>query len=50
MKIEKVLVDLKTGERKNLVADVQSTPDKDHHIYTLTFEGYRTDWVESSQR
>lgn len=44
MKVEKKVIDLKTGEHQNFVADVQSNPDETHTIMSLTFEGYRTKW------
>ena len=46
MKIEKVMIDLKTGARKNMEAHVQSERDEKHTIYTLTYEGYQTPWQE----
>ncbi len=46
MKIEKVMIDLKTGVQKNMIADVQSERDATHTIYTLTYEGYQTPWQE----
>ena len=46
MKIEKVEIDLKSGRRRNMWADVQREPDATHNIYTLNFEGYQTEWAE----
>ena len=46
MKIEKVQVDLKTQVKTHFIADVQSIPDATHTIYTLTYEGYRSEWME----
>lgn len=49
MKIEKTFIELKTGKRTDYVADVQSERDADHRIYTLTFGGFQTSWVEVSK-
>lgn len=44
--VEMTKIDLKTGERKNFTAQVSSTPDEAHHTYSLTYEGYRSEWKE----
>ncbi len=44
MRVEMVKIDLKTGERVELYADVANEQDTDHKIYSLTYEGYRTEW------
>jgi hypothetical protein len=46
IRVEKTLIDLKTGQRKELFAEVQSERDEKHPIYTLTYEGYQTEWQE----
>jgi hypothetical protein len=46
MKIEMQKIDLKTNASINYVADVQKEKDEAHHIYSLLYEGYRTDWKE----
>lgn len=45
--VEKVVVDLKTGERKTFQAEVSNERDETHRTYSLTYEGYRTDWTEA---
>lgn len=44
--VEKVVIDLNTGKRQELVAEVSSTKDQWHHTYSLTYDGYRSDWME----
>jgi len=46
IQIEMKKIDLKNGDVKNYVSDVQSEPDENHKIYTLTYEGYRSEWKE----
>lgn len=44
--VEKIVIDLKTGERKKLYATVQTEHDDTHTFYSLTYEGYRSQWSE----
>lgn len=46
IEIEKIVIDLKTKERKTFKAWVSNEQNKEFHTYTLTYEGYRTDWQE----
>lgn len=46
MTIEKVLVNLNTGEQKILRAELSQTPSDIFHTYTLTYECYQSDWKE----
>ena len=46
IQIEKVVIDLATGATKNMVAEVSNEKTDKFHIYTLTYEGYRSDWQE----
>lgn len=46
IRVEKVMIDLKTGSQKDMFAEVQQERDEQHPIYTLTYEGYQTPWQE----
>jgi hypothetical protein len=46
MKIEKEVIDLKTGKTKKMQADVQPFEDATHRIMSLVYEGYRSEWTE----
>lgn len=46
IRVEMTKVDLKTGAKKDYFAMVSSEPSAEFHIYSLTYEGYRTDWKE----
>lgn len=46
IRIEKTMIDLKTGTRKEMFAELQSERDEKHPIYTLTYEGYQSPWQE----
>lgn len=44
--IEMEKIDLKTNQIKKFTAEVNSEQTEKHHIYSLTYEGYRTEWAE----
>jgi hypothetical protein len=46
IQVEKVKIDLATGKQVNYVAEVQQEQDEQHPIYTLTYEGYQSEWHE----
>lgn len=46
IKVEMVKIDMKTGEKRLYVAEVSNKKDDAHKIYSLTYEGYRTEWTE----
>lgn len=46
LRIEKTLIDLKTGKHTEMFAELQNERDEQHPIYTLTFEGYQSPWQE----
>jgi len=46
MKVQKQKIDLNTGNVINYEADVQSEQDALHNTYSLTFEGYISEWEE----
>jgi hypothetical protein len=50
LRVEKTLIDLKTGIKKELFAEVQQERDVNHPIYTLTYDGYQSPWEESEAR
>lgn len=46
IRIEMTKVNLKTGLTKEYYAMVSNTQTPEYHTYSLTYEGYRTDWKE----
>lgn len=46
IQVEMTKVDLKTGLLKNYIALVSNVQTAEFHTYSLTYEGYRTDWKE----
>lgn len=46
IKIEMVKIDLKTGKKLLFEAELSREKTDKHHIYSLTYEGFRSDWQE----
>lgn len=44
--IEMEKIDLKTKEKKKFIAELSREKTEKHHIYSLTYEGFRSDWEE----
>lgn len=44
--IEMEKIDLETKERKKFKAEVSNEKTEKHHIYSLTYEGFRSEWEE----
>jgi hypothetical protein len=49
LEIEMIKIDLKTGKRVEYVAEVANEKTDKHYIYSLTYEGYRSDWTVKSE-
>ena len=42
--VEKIIIDLKTGEKTRMSATVANVKDDIHKKISLTYEGYISDW------
>ena len=49
IKVEKTKVDLATGISMDYVATVQREKDATHQKYSLTYEGYISEWTPTSE-